>query len=56
MAYDYSGNSRGFMLMKDSREYKRFNNNEEAEGVVLPCGSDKVYPADDLPFAATKFR
>ncbi|MDX9881749.1 MAG: hypothetical protein RBS73_06755 [Prolixibacteraceae bacterium] len=51
-----TGNSHGFMLMKDSREYKQFNTNQEAEGVVLPCGSYKVYPADDLPFATTKFQ
>ena len=51
-----TGNSHGFSLMKDSREYKRFNTNQEAEGVVLPCGSYKVYPSDDLPFATTKFQ
>lgn len=51
-----TGNSHGFMLMKDSREFKRFNSNQEAEGVILPCGSYKVYPTDDIPFATTKFQ
>lgn len=47
-------NSSGFKLFKDMAEFKQFGNNQEAVGTVLPCGSYKVYPNSDIPFASAK--
>jgi hypothetical protein len=47
-------NSSGFKLFKDMAEFKQFSNNQEAIGTVLPCGSYKLYPNSDIPFASAK--
>lgn len=49
-----SGLSQGFTLMKDSREYRKFNSKEEAAGVILPCGSYKAYPNIESAFSNIK--
>lgn len=51
-----TGNSHGLKIMRGMVEFQKFNSNQEAEGVVLPCGSYKVYPSDDMPFSAARFQ
>jgi hypothetical protein len=47
-------NSSGFKLFKDMAEFKQFSNIQEAVGMILPCGSYKLYPNNDIPFASAK--
>jgi hypothetical protein len=47
-------NSGGVKLFKDMAEFKQFGNIQEAVGIILPCGSYKLYPNSDIPFASAK--
>jgi hypothetical protein len=47
-------NAGGVKLFKDMAEFKQFGNIHEAVGLILPCGSYKLYPNSDIPFASAK--
>ncbi len=48
------GNSSGFKLVKDMTDFKKNGVYQEAVGMVLPCGSYKIFPNSDIPNASAK--